>query len=263
MRVLSFENVVVRRRSAHLLDSITWTVHDDERWVIVGPNGAGKTTLVSVAAARTFPTFGRVEVLGETLGRVDISEIKPRVGLASASLLHEIPLHEKAIDVVATGAYAITGRWREVYHQQDVDRAMDLLTHWGARAYASRPMASLSEGESKRVLIARALMSNPELLLLDEPGAGLDLSGREELVSMLQAVASDSGGPTLVLVTHHLEEIPPGSTHALILSNGKTVGAGAIEQTVTSESLSAAYGIDIEVERVRGRWVAVAERSEQ
>lgn len=208
-----------------------------------------------------FPTVGTVEILGETMGRVDIAELRPRIGFASNLLANDIPMHEMAEDVVVTGAYAITGRWREEYVRDDLDRARGLLHEWGAGSYAQRPFAALSEGERKRVLIARALMSDPELLLLDEPGAGLDLAGREELVGMLERLAADPFAPTLVLVTHHLEEIPPGTTHALVLAEGQTVSAGPIGDVLRDDVISRAYGMPITVRSTAGRWTAVAART--
>ena len=256
MRVLSMSGVGVRRGTSHLLAAVDWSVDEGERWVVVGPNGAGKTTVLSLVSARMFPTTGSVEILGETLGQVELAELRPRIGFASSILLRDIPMHEKAVDVVMTGAYAVTGRWREEYHEQDLQRANALLAAWGAGRYAERPFASLSEGERKRVLIARALMSDPELLLLDEPGAGLDLAGREELVALLARFAADPLAPTLVVVTHHLEEIPPGITHALLLAAGNVVASGPIEQVLTDEHLSACFGLPLSVSTVGGRWTA-------
>ena len=256
MQVLSMTGVGVRRGTSVLLEGLDWNVEDSDRWVVIGPNGAGKTTALTLASTRMFPTDGQVSVLGETLGAVDISELRPRIGFASSALIGDIPLHEPAIDVVITGAYAVTGRWREDYLAQDVERAETLVKQWGAADYSQRPFGSLSEGERKRVLIARALMSDPELLLLDEPAAGLDLSGREELVAMLGRFATDRLSPTLVLVTHHLEEIPPGITHALLLAQGGVVAHGPIDQVLTSELMSRAYRMPLAIEYSEGRWRA-------
>lgn len=252
--------VSVRRGTSFLLEGVDWSIDASERWVVVGPNGAGKTTALTIAATRMFPTLGSVEVLGEAMGQVDLSELRPRIGFASSALLRDIPMHESAADVVVTGAYAVTGRWNEEYHQLDLERAHALLADWGAAAYADRPFASLSEGERKRVLIARALMSDPELLLLDEPGAGLDLAGREELVALLGQFAAEPLSPTLVLVTHHLEEIPPGISHALLLASGHVVASGPIDRVLTDEHLSSCYGIPLTVSSIGGRWVATYQR---
>jgi len=252
--------VGVRRGDSYLLSGFDWSVQATERWAVIGPNGAGKTTALTIASTRMFPTMGSVEVLGEVMGRVDITELRPRIGFASSALLRDIPMHEKAIDVVVTGAYAVTGRWNERYAQEDTDRARELLTAWGAKSYAERPFASLSEGERKRVLIARALMSDPELLLLDEPGAGLDLAGREELIGLLDNLSADPFAPSLVLVTHHVEEIPTRITHALVMAGGQVVASGPIAEAMTDQALSQAYGIPISVTSVGGRWMAIAEQ---
>jgi iron complex transport system ATP-binding protein len=246
VQVLRMSQVGVRRGATYLLDGVDWSVHADECWVVIGPNGAGKTTALTIAATRMFPTVGTVEVLGDRLGSVDIAELRPRIGFASSALLRDIPMHEKAHDVVVTGAYAVTGRWNEDYAQEDDDRAGELLSAWGAASYRDRPFASLSEGERKRVLIARALMSDPELLLLDEPGAGLDLAGREELIGLLDGLAADPLAPSMVLVTHHVEEIPTQVTHALVLAGGRAISCGPIRECMTDESL------------IGGRWMAVA-----
>lgn len=251
--------VGVRRGSSFLLSDLNWGVEDGERWVVIGPNGAGKTTALTIAATRMFPTTGSVEVLGESMGAVDLSELRPRIGFASSSLLRDIPMHESAVDLVLTAAYAITGRWNEEYAPEDIERARALLSDWGARAYADRPFASLSEGERKRVLIARALMSDPELLLLDEPGAGLDLAGREELVSLLGRFASNPFSPTLIVVTHHLEEIPPGITHALLLAEGKVIASGPIDEVLTDANMTRCYGIPLAITSVNQRWLATAQ----
>jgi len=258
VHVIAMADVGVRRGPSWLLEHLDWTVDETDRWVVIGPNGAGKTTALTIASTRMFPTTGEVRVLGEQMGQVDLSELRPRVGFASSALLRDIPMHETAIDLVMTGAYAITGRWQEEYDPEDADRARWLLQAWGASGYADRPFASLSEGERKRVMIARALMSDPELLLLDEPGAGLDLAGREELVGMLASFAQDPQSPTLILVTHHLEEIPPGITHALLLGQGRSVAAGPIHSTLTSENITRCFGMDITVTAIDDRWMATA-----
>ena len=257
MQIIDMSDVGVRRGESWLLKDVNWAVDEAERWVVVGPNGAGKTTALTIAATRMFPTIGTVSILGERMGQVDIADLRPRVGFASISLLRDIPMHEKAADVVMTAAYGVTGRWREAYEAEDRERAHRLLDDWGAASYAERPFASLSEGERKRVLIARALMSDPELLLLDEAGAGLDLAGREELVGMLAEFAQRPQAPGLVLVTHHLEEIPPGITHALLLGQGRMVAAGPLGETLTNDLVSRTFGMDFDVRRMGERWSAV------
>jgi iron complex transport system ATP-binding protein len=248
----------VRRGPSWILSDITWTVHSDERWVLLGPNGAGKSTLLSLAATRQHPTAGRVEVLGETLGMTDVFDLRPQIGLVGAGLTDAIPAREKVRDVVITASWGITGRWREEYDDADARRAERLLRLLGVSDLADRRFATLSDGERKRALIARALMTDPEILLLDEPAAGLDLGGREQLVRRLGDMASDPTAPTTVLVTHHVEEIPVGITHALLLRGGSAVAQGPVDEVLTNEALSATYGIPLEVQRRDGRWAARA-----
>ena len=256
--VLAFAGVSVVRGGNLLLDDITWEVEEGERWVVLGPNGAGKTTLLQLAAARIHPTTGVAGVLGEVLGAVDVFELRPRIGLASAAIAERIPGDEIVGNVVVTASYAIVGRWREEYDTQDYVRAMSLLEALGAVHLADRHFGTLSEGERKRVQIARALMTDPEVMLLDEPAAGLDLGGREDLVARLGALAADTEAPALVLVTHHVEEIPPSFTDVLLLREGRIVAAGPLEVTLTAENLSATFGLPLSVERHGGRWSARA-----
>jgi iron complex transport system ATP-binding protein len=256
--VLGFAGVNVVRGRKRLLKDIDWQVNDGERWVVLGPNGAGKTTLMQIAATRMHPTSGLAGVLGEVLGAVDVFELRPRIGLSSAALANHIPGHETVLNVVVTASYGTTGRWREEYEQLDERRAFALLHDWGMSTMMNRTFASLSEGERKRVQIARALMTDPELLLLDEPGAGLDLAGREDLVRRLTELAADEDAPAIVLVTHHLEEVPPGFTHALLLREGGVVAAGPIAETLTEENLSAAFDVPLKVSSDAGRYTAVA-----
>lgn len=256
MEVLSLTDVTVRRGRKLLLDHITWSVRGDERWVILGPNGAGKTTLMQIASTRMFPTSGRVEVLGEELGGFDLSELRPLIGWASSAMINDFPPDESARNVVLTGAWAVTGRWRERYESLDEHRSEQLLRDWGIDELAQRTFATLSEGERKRTLLARALMANPEILLLDEPGAGLDLGGREDLVARLSHLARDPAAPAQILVTHHVEEIPPGFTHALLLRGGSIVAAGPIWSTITDDTLSQTFGTPISVQRIGDRLFA-------
>jgi iron complex transport system ATP-binding protein len=254
--VLEFADVTVRRGGATLLDAVSWTVEEDERWVVLGPNGAGKTTLLQVASAQLHPSSGVAGILDEVLGTVDVFELRPRIGLTSAALADRIPRHELVRDVVVSASYGVVGRWREAYDDLDHERAEALLTEVGAKHLAERTFGTLSEGERKRVQIARALMADPELLLLDEPAAGLDLGGREDLVSTLSVLAMDEDSPATVLVSHHVEEIPPGFTHALMLREGRVVAQGPLERVVTEEALSATFGMPLVLTHADGRYAA-------
>lgn len=256
--VLELSSVGLDRGGKTLLHSVDWQVKEDERWVIMGPNGAGKTTLLQLAGARIHPTRGVVGILDEVMGAVDVFELRPRIGLASASLAAQIPEQETVLNVVVTASYGITGRWREQYEKQDARRAFGLLETWGMATFMNRTFASLSEGERKRVQIARALMTDPELLLLDEPGAGLDLAGREDLISRLTDLARDPEAPAIVLVTHHLEEVPPGFTHAMLLREGSVVAAGPIDSVLTEDNLGTAFDLPLKVSHRDGRYTAVA-----
>lgn len=255
-KVVELTGVSVRRGERMLLDGIDLVVDEGERWVVIGPNGAGKTTLLSVISARMFPTAGYVRILDEELGGVDLAELKPRIGWATSALAQDIPPAETVRNAVITGAYAVTGRWREEYAAQDVARAQWLMRLWGIESLAENRFGTLSEGERKRALVARALMPDPELLLLDEPGAGLDLGGREDLVRRLSVFTADPKAPALVMVTHHVEEIAPGFTHALVLSAGRVIAAGPIDTSLTSVTVSAAFGMPIEIRQASGRWTA-------
>jgi iron complex transport system ATP-binding protein len=254
--VLELAEVTVRRGTATLIEAVDWTVEEDERWVVLGPNGAGKTTLLQVASAQIHPTTGVVGILGEVLGTVDVFELRPRIGLTSAALAERVPRDERVHDVVVSASYGVIGRWRERYDDLDHTRAEDLLVEVGASHLTDRTFGTLSEGERKRVQIARALMSDPELLLLDEPAAGLDLGGREDLVSTLSALAMDELSPATVLVSHHVEEIPPGFTHALLLRRGRVVAAGPLEQVLTEEIVSDTFGMPLRLWHEDGRWGA-------
>ncbi|HJR39467.1 MAG TPA: ABC transporter ATP-binding protein [Nocardioidaceae bacterium] len=254
--VLELADVTVKRGQATLIEGIDWTVEEDERWVILGPNGAGKTTLLQVASAQIHPTSGVAGILGEVLGTVDVFELRPRIGLTSAALADKIPRAERVHDVVVSASYGVIGRWRERYDELDHERAVELLTEVGVRHLVDRTFGTLSEGERKRVQIARALMTDPELLLLDEPAAGLDLGGREDLVSTLSVLAMDEMSPATVLVSHHVEEIPPGFTHALLLRGGAVVAAGPLEHVLTEEIVSATFGMPLMLSHEDGRWAA-------
>ena len=254
--VLEFDDVSVRRGQAVLLDHVSWVVEEDERWVILGPNGAGKTTLMQLASAHMHPSSGVVTVLEERLGRVDVFELRARIGLTSAPLAERIPRLETVHDVVVSAAYGVLGRWKEVYGDLDHGRTRELLTETGIAHLAEREFGTLSEGERKRVQIARALMVDPELLLLDEPAAGLDLGGREDLVSTLSTLAFDPDSPATVLVSHHVEEIPPGFSHVLMLRRGAVVAQGLIDDELNEANLSATFGMPLSLSQEDGRFAA-------
>jgi iron complex transport system ATP-binding protein len=259
--LIDFRKVSLRRGGRVLVGPITWQVELDERWVVIGPNGAGKTSLLRIAAAMEHPSSGTAYVLGERLGRTDMAELRQRVGLSSSALSQRIPDNEVVRDLVVSAGYAVLGRWRESYEDIDYAQAVEMLESVGAEHLAERVYGTLSEGERKRVLIARSLMTDPELLLLDEPAAGLDLGGREELVARLADLAADPDSPALVLVTHHVEEIPPGFSHCLILSEGQVVAAGLLHDTLTAENLSTAFGQSIALDTIDGRYFARRARS--
>jgi len=256
--VLQLAQVTIRRGEKVLLDRIDWTVELDEHWVLLGPNGAGKTTLLQIAAAAMHPTEGTAYLFGEQLGQIDVFELRPRIGFSSAALAQRIPSQELVIDVVVSAGYSVIGRWREAYGRLDVRRASKLLERFGVGEFAERRYGTLSEGERKRVQIARAMMTDPELLLLDEPAAGMDLGGREDLVARLARFNADPNAPASVLVTHHVEEIPPGTTHGMLLREGRIVASGLIGDVITGPNLSAAFGVPLAVWRSGGRWFARA-----
>jgi iron complex transport system ATP-binding protein len=259
--LIDFARITLRRGGKTLVGPVTWAVELDERWVVIGPNGAGKTSLLRIAAAMEHPSTGTAYVLGERLGKTDMSELRSRVGLSSSALSQRIPDDEVVRDLVVSAGYAVLGRWREKYEDVDYEQAVEMLESLGAEHLSERTYGTLSEGERKRVLIARSLMTDPELLLLDEPAAGLDLGGREELVARLADLAADPDAPATVLVTHHVEEIPQGFSHCLLLSEGHVVAAGLLTDVLTSENLSKAFGQSIALEFIDGRYFARRTRS--
>ncbi len=255
---LDFTDVVVRREGRNIIDHVTWQVADDQRWVILGPNGAGKTTLLQLADTLMHPTAGSVTVLGETLGRTDVFEVRPRIGFASSAMAKRVPRDETVLNTVLTAAYSVLGRWNESYEDIDDRRALRVLADWRLDHLADRTFGTLSDGEQKRVQIARAVMTDPELLLLDEPTASLDLGSREELLALLSGYASSPTTPAMVMVTHHVEEIPVGFTHVLLLREGRIVAAGPIAEALTAESLTEAFGMPIVLSAEDGRYAARA-----
>lgn len=258
--VVELADVSVVRGRNTLLRDINWTIDESDRWTIIGPNGAGKTTLLQLVSAHMHPTTGFVQILGEYLGAVDVFELRPRIGVTSAALADRIPRSESVGNVVVSASYAVIGRWNEAYDVTDLQRAGQLMKQLHVDHLSTRTFGTLSEGERKRVQIARALMTDPELLLLDEPAAGLDLAGRERLVQTLGELAEAPSSPAMVLVTHHLEEIPRGMTHALLLADGGIVACGPIREVLTNDLLSRTFGLPLEVSEDAGRWTARALR---
>ena len=256
--VARLDAVQVTRGDNVLLRGVSWQLNAGERWVVLGANGAGKTTLLQVAAGSIRPSSGRVELLGENLDDTDLDDLLPRIGWASAALADRLPADERVLDVVLTASYAIARRGAERYDMVDEERARELLLQLGCRALTQRRFGTLSEGERKRVQLARALMTDPELLLLDEPAAGLDLGGREALMRTLARLAHDPDAPTIVLVSHHVEEVPAGFTHCLLLRDGAVVAAGPMTDVMTSAHLSACFGLPLRVHRHGGRYSARA-----
>ena len=256
--VLELRDVTVRRGDSTILGPINFSIAPGERWVILGPNGAGKSTFLNILATRIFPTTGKAFLLGQEMGKVDLFELRTRIGTCASIIAEDIPYDELVKDVVLTAAYAILGRWNEDYDLWDESRAISLLTNFGVRQLGDRLYGSLSDGEKKRVQISRALMADPELLLLDEPTAGLDLGGREDLLQRFSAFSQDPTAPATILVTHHIEEIPAGTTHALLLHNGSIAVSGPVAQVITQEHLSAVFGIAMNVISENGRFFARA-----
>ncbi len=255
--VVALADVTVTRSGTTILDGVDWRIDPGQRWVLFGANGSGKTTLMEVVSTYLFPTRGSVAVLGAEMGRTDVREVRPRIGFVGPVPTSLVRRHFRSLDVVVTGRHAsfVSTRWHH-YDEGDWEFARDCLRSVHAEALAEREFGTLSEGEKKRVLIARSLVTRPELLLLDEPGAGLDLGARERLLDSLSALARDPGSPPVVLVTHHVEEIPPGFGHILMLAGGHVVAAGPIEQVLTADALSETFSMPLRLERRGGRWRA-------
>ncbi|GFK18617.1 ABC-type transporter, ATPase component [Corynebacterium glutamicum] len=254
--LIDFQGVFFKRDGRNLVGPVDWQVELDERWVIIGPNGAGKTTLIRMASAEEFPSGGMARLMGERIGKTDMRDLRSMIGVSSSALGNRIPSEEKVSDLVISAGYAILGRWREDYDEMDFGQATEILEQVGAMHLADRTWGTLSEGERKRVLVARALMTNPELLILDEPTAGMDLGGREDLVGYLGELAMDPDAPAIVMITHHVEEIPAGFTHAMLLDEGEIVAQGLINTVMTNENLSKAFHQPIQVDRIGERYFA-------
>jgi iron complex transport system ATP-binding protein len=256
--VLRLRQVAVSAEESMLLRDIDWTARSDESWAIIGPNGAGKTTLLQVAGGMLAPVSGTVEILGEPLDRADLAELRSRIGFASVAVADRVPPAEKVIDLVLTASYGTLGRTAEAYESADVTRAVELLDAMGCAHLIRRRFVTLSEGERKRVQIARALMPDPELLFLDEPAAGLDLGGREDLLRRIGSLTADPRSPMMVMVTHHVEEVPAGFSHAMLLRRGAVLAAGPVQEVFTERNLTRCFGVPLRVARHGGRWSATA-----
>ncbi|CAB4599778.1 unannotated protein [freshwater metagenome] len=253
---LSFRDVTLVREGRAILDTVNWTVGASERWVVLGRNGCGKSTLTKIASLYLHPSSGEVDVLGETLGRTDVRSLRKRIGVASSGMADQLRSDLIAADVVMTAKNAALETWWHTYDDADRQRARDCLERMEIGRLADRSFATLSSGEKQRVLLARTLMPEPGLLILDEPTAGLDLAGREDLVRTLGVLAVGVDTPATVLVTHHVEEIPEGFTHVLMLREGRVLSAGTLDDVLTEANLSECFEMPLGLERRHGRWWA-------
>jgi len=256
MPILIVSDLTIRRGGLLILQEISWRVERGERWVILGPNGSGKTSLLRALTGYMSPTSGRIEVLGQVYGRSDWRELRRRVGIVSSAIRQMIPDEETALETVIGGRYAMVGYWGKI-RAADRRRAMELLRQSGMAALAGRPWLYLSQGERQRILIARALMAEPALLILDEPCAGLDPVAREEFLRFLERLGRGTKAPALVLVTHHVEEIMPVFTNVLLLREGRVAAAGTKRQTLTSKALSDAFGTKLRLRKTGRRYSLV------
>ena len=247
--VLRLVDVSFVRGERTILAPLTWKVLADQRWVVLGANGSGKTTLLRIAAMYEHPSSGDVRVLGEQLGRTDVRVLRRRIGYMSPSLAVQLRQELRCVDIVMTAKYAALEPWWHRYDEADEARARACLERMGVAWLADRPMSTTSSGEQQRVLLARTLMNDPAVLLLDEPSARLDLGGREQLVQALAELTTDPAAPPVILVTHHLDEVPPGMTHVLMLRDGRVAASGPIDRTLTSASLSECFGMSLTLER--------------
>jgi iron complex transport system ATP-binding protein len=255
---VELEHAVVSIDGRTVLGPVDLRIGERERWVLLGPNGGGKTTLLALAGARRPASAGRVTVLGATLGATDVRVLHPRISHASHLLAERTPPGLAVRTVVLTGKRSVLSPWFQTFDGEDERRAADLLDRVGCAHLATRRFDTCSQGERQRVLLARALYPDPELLILDEPASGLDLPAREALIGALEVVLGHGSSPTMLLATHHLEEIPPSATHAALLRDGRMVASGEIDKVLIPESLEDCFGLAIEVERRGTRWWGAA-----
>lgn len=251
---LRLSAVELDRPGVSVLRAVDWAVGADERWVVLGPNGSGKTTLFELASGYLHPTRGTVDILGHRLGRVDVRRLRERIGLVSSSLVKKLVPDITAADVVVSGRHAALEPWWQPYSDGERARARALLADAGFGRITDRRFGFLSDGERQQVLLARALMCDPDLLLLDEPAAGLDVGGRERLVAYLGQLATMPEHPATVMITHHVEEIPPGFTHALLLRDGTPVATGPLEEVLTGARLSETFAMKLVLQRSGDRF---------
>lgn len=254
--VIRCSGVVVRRAGRAILGPIDWEVRPRERWIVLGRNGSGKTTLLSVASMNLWPSAGSVEVLGERYGRTDARDLRRRVGVAGSAVEDAMRPDLTPHDLIMTARHGAYEPWWHVYTAADRTRATAIGERLGLGPHLHQPFSTLSAGERRRTSIARALMPDPDILFLDEPTASLDLAARETLLHDLAALARTSRPTAIVLVSHHLEEIPPGFGHVLVLAEGRVAAAGPIHDVLRDEVLSAAFGLPLAVESRGGRWTA-------
>lgn len=247
--LVALRDVRLVRDERVILDNITWAVRPGEHWVVLGRNGSGKTSIVRIASLYLHPSSGEVDVLGERLGRMDVRRMRTKIGLASSSLAGQFRRQLTPLEIVMTAKNGALEPWWHTYSEDDRRRALSLLERLGVGAYADREFATLSSGEQQRVQLARTLMTDPAYVLLDEPTAGLDLAGRETLVATLSELACHGASPPFVLVTHHVDEIPPGFTHVLLIAAGRSLAQGALDEVLTSAALSACFGLELDLER--------------
>jgi iron complex transport system ATP-binding protein len=246
---LVLDDVGLMRDGRTIIGTLSLRVEREHRWLVLGSNGSGKTTLLRIAALYEHPSTGTVDVLGERLGCTDVRTLRRRIGYASSALFAQLRVDLRAVDVVMTAKYAALEPWWHRYDDDDVQQATQCLRRMGVGHFAERRLGTLSSGEQQRVLLARTLMNDPAVVLLDEPAARLDIAGREQLVGALAELAADRAAPPLVLVTHHVDEVPPGMTHALLLRDGNSIAQGPIDDVLSSESLSECFGLPLVLER--------------